>query len=81
MGLAPLLVEEIFQSLVRLNGELGLSLLVAEQNSAVALRHAHRASVLENGRVELSGTAADLRRRDDIKAFYLGQGSHVGARA
>jgi branched-chain amino acid transport system ATP-binding protein len=72
MGLAPLIVEDIFRALKRLNREEGLSILVAEQNSTVALRHADRASVLENGRVVLDGTAAELAARDDVKAFYLG---------
>lgn len=74
MGLAPLVVEGIFAALKRLNREEGLSILVAEQNSTVALRHADRASVLETGRTVLDGPAADLRDRDDIKAFYLGFG-------
>lgn len=72
MGLAPLVVESIFTSLVRLNAEEGLSLLVAEQNAALGLRHAHRAYVLENGKAVLNGDAAKLRERDDVKAFYLG---------
>jgi branched-chain amino acid transport system ATP-binding protein len=72
MGLAPLVVRIIFRALVRLNREEGLSVLVSEQNSAVALSHAHRAVVLENGVTVLSGTADELRRRDDIKSFYLG---------
>ncbi|MDR3515764.1 MAG: ABC transporter ATP-binding protein [Azospirillaceae bacterium] len=79
MGLAPLLVEAIFDALKALNREEGLSILVAEQNSAVALRHADRAVVLENGRTVLEGTAAELRERDDIKAFYLGFGVVDGA--
>lgn len=74
MGLAPLVVESIFAALKRLNRDEGLSILVAEQNSTVALRHADRASVLETGRTVLDGPAADLRERDDIKAFYLGFG-------
>lgn len=74
MGLAPLVVEDIFATLKRLNREEGLSILVAEQNSTVALRYADEATVLENGRAVLSGAAAELRERDDIKAFYLGQG-------
>ena len=74
MGLAPLVVEGIFDALKRLNREDGLSILVAEQNSTVALRHADRATVLENGRTVLDGPAADLRERGDIKAFYLGFG-------
>ena len=73
MGLAPLVVEAIFKTLKALNGVERLSILVAEQNSTVALRFADRATVLENGVDVLEGTAADLRRRDDIKSFYLGQ--------
>ena len=72
MGLAPLIVEEIFRALRRLNRDEGLSILVAEQNSAVALQYADRATVLENGVSVLEGTAAELRQRDDIKAYYLG---------
>lgn len=74
MGLAPLVVESIFAALKDLNREDRLSILVAEQNSTVALRHADRAVVLENGRTVLEGAAADLRDRDDVKAFYLGFG-------
>jgi branched-chain amino acid transport system ATP-binding protein len=72
MGLAPLIVQAIFQALTRLNREEGLSVLVSEQNAAVALSHAHRAVVLENGVSVLSGPAAELRCRDDIRSFYLG---------
>jgi len=55
-----------------LNREEGLAILLAEQNAAVALRHAHRAVVLENGKVSATGSAAALRCRDDIRAAYLG---------
>ena len=72
MGLAPRTVQEIFATLRRLNDTEGLSILVAEQNSTVALRTAHRAYVLEGGAVVLNDTAARLRARDDIRAFYLG---------
>ena len=72
MGLAPLVTEDIFQALDHLCREEGLSLLLAEQNAALSLRHAARAYVLENGRAVLEGEAAELRRRDDIQAFYLG---------
>lgn len=72
MGLAPLVVAEIFDALSRLNRETGLTILLAEQNSSVALRHAHHATVIENGRSTLSGRASDLAARDDIKASYLG---------
>lgn len=74
MGLAPLVVESIFAALKALNRDDGLSILVAEQNSTVALRHADRATVLENGRTVLEGAASELRERDDVKAFYLGFG-------
>ena len=76
MGLAPLVVQDIFQTLRKLNREAGLSILVAEQNSAVALKYADDATVLENGVTVLSGSAADLRQRDDVRAFYLGQRPH-----
>ncbi len=72
MGLAPKTVEDIFSVLSRLNKEENLSILVAEQNSTIALRHAHRAYVLEHGTVVLDDDAATLRERDDIKAVYLG---------
>ena len=72
MGLAPLVVAEIFEALAGLNRSTGLTLLVAEQNSAVALRHAHHATVIENGRSVLDGPAAELAARDDIRASYLG---------
>ncbi|GGO39109.1 ABC transporter ATP-binding protein [Gemmobacter aquaticus] len=75
MGLAPLVVTEIFEALTRLNVETGLTLLVAEQNSAVALKHAHNATVIENGRSVLQGRAADLAARSDIRDSYLGGAS------
>ncbi len=73
MGLAPIVVQDIFRALRRLNAEEGLSILVAEQNSAIALAYADRAVILENGRTVLEGTARDLRTRGDVRAFYLGQ--------
>lgn len=79
MGLAPMVVENIFETLKRLNREEGLTILVAEQNSTVALRYADEAAVLENGRAVLSGPASELRERADIKAFYLGQGAIAAA--
>jgi len=72
MGLAPLVVREIFEALKRLNRDEGLSILVAEQNSAIALKYADRATVLEHGRSVLEGRANELRARADIKDFYLG---------
>lgn len=75
MGLAPRVVQEIFQQLRKLNREEGLAILVAEQNSAVALQYADRATVLEAGRSVLSASAQALRERDDIRHFYFGQGT------
>jgi branched-chain amino acid transport system ATP-binding protein len=72
MGLAPRVVEEIFGVIRRLNRDDGVAILVAEQNSTVALRYAHRACVLEHGAIVLEDTAASLSQRDDVKAFYLG---------
>jgi branched-chain amino acid transport system ATP-binding protein len=73
MGLAPLILQDIFRTLKRLNEEEGLAILVAEQNSAVALAYAHRGVVLENGVSAHEEDAATLRSRDDMKDFYLGR--------
>jgi branched-chain amino acid transport system ATP-binding protein len=75
MGLAPQLVEEIFQIVARLNRDDGVSILLAEQNANVALRHAHYGYILENGRVVLDGVADALRGNPDVKEFYLGLGA------
>jgi branched-chain amino acid transport system ATP-binding protein len=72
MGLAPQLVEEIFQIVRRLNAEQGVSVLLAEQNTNMALKHATYGYILENGRVVLDGVAAELRENADVKEFYLG---------
>jgi branched-chain amino acid transport system ATP-binding protein len=77
MGLAPLLVQNIFRALKRLNQEEDLAILVAEQNSAVALAYAHRAVVLENGVSAHEEDAATLRARDGMKDFYLGRASRA----
>ncbi|MCF1432535.1 ATP-binding cassette domain-containing protein [Agrobacterium vitis] len=77
MGLAPIVVQDIFRTLRRLNREEGLSILVAEQNLAIALTYAHRATILENGKDVLTGTAREIRERDDVKSFYLGQNNRV----
>ena len=72
MGLAPQVVEEIFEILARLNREQGLSLLVAEQNINIALDYAQYAFVLENGRVVDEGSAAELAGREQMQNYYLG---------
>ncbi len=71
LGLSPLLAQEVAEALLRLNAE-GLSVLLVEQNAVLALAIAHRAYVLENGRVALQGAAADLRQDEAIKRVYLG---------
>ncbi|WJM94848.1 ABC transporter ATP-binding protein [Pseudomonas defluvii] len=72
MGLAPIIVEEIFDIVAQLNAQEGVSFLVAEQNINVALRHASYAYILENGRVVGEGAASELAAREDIQHFYLG---------
>ncbi|MCL3881991.1 ABC transporter ATP-binding protein [Marivita sp. GX14005] len=72
MGLAPQLVEQIFEIVKSVNENEGVSFLLAEQNTNVALRYAHQGYILENGRVVLDGPAADLRENQDVKEFYLG---------
>lgn len=72
MGLAPQLVEEIFGIVRDLNQKEGVSFLLAEQNTNVALRFAGYGYILENGRVVMDGPASDLRENPDVKEFYLG---------
>jgi len=72
MGLAPQLVEEIFEIVKDLNQKEGVSFLLAEQNTNMALRFADYGYILENGRVVMDGEAAKLRENDDVKEFYLG---------
>ena len=72
MGLAPQLVEEIFNIVKDLNQKEGVSFLLAEQNTNVALRFADFGYILENGRVVMDGPASELRENPDVKEFYLG---------
>lgn len=73
MGLAPLVVREIFRTLKHLSQQEGLSILVAEQNSAVALQYADHATVLDTGTTVLEGPAVQLRQRSDIQDSYFGE--------
>ncbi|MFL2655057.1 MAG: ABC transporter ATP-binding protein [Alphaproteobacteria bacterium] len=75
MGLAPQLVEEIFDIVDQLNKKEGVTFLLAEQNTNVALQHADYGYILENGRVVLDGDAKSLRDNEDVKEFYLGLSS------
>ena len=72
MGLAPQIVEEIFEIVRRLNAEEGVSFLVAEQNTNMALRYATYGYIMETGRIVMDGEAKMLRENEDVKEFYLG---------
>jgi len=74
MGLAPQLVEEIFDIVKQLNQDTGVSFLLAEQNTNIALRYATYGYILESGRVVLDGSGEELRDNADVKEFYLGTG-------
>jgi branched-chain amino acid transport system ATP-binding protein len=75
MGLAPQIVEEIFEIVQDLNAKERVSFLLAEQNTSVALRYASYGYILENGRVVMDGDASYLASNDDVKEFYLGLSS------
>jgi branched-chain amino acid transport system ATP-binding protein len=75
MGLAPQIVEEIFEIVRDLNAKEGVSFLLAEQNTMIALRYANYGYILENGRVVMDGAANDLATNEDVKEFYLGLSS------
>jgi len=72
LGLAPLLVEEIYNIIERFNTESGTSVLLVEQNVRIALSIAHTGYVMENGRIVLDGTADFLKNNEDVKEFYMG---------
>jgi branched-chain amino acid transport system ATP-binding protein len=74
-GLAPLVVEELLARLQRIRKDLGMTLLLVEQNAAVALDVADYAYVMENGRIVLDGTPQKLRGHQDVQEFYLGTGA------
>ncbi len=74
MGLAPQVVAEIFEIVRDLNRKEGVSILLAEQNTSVALRYADYGYILESGRIVMDGAASDLANNEDVKEFYLGVG-------
>ena len=74
MGLSPLLVKEVFGIIKRMNEELGISVLLVEQNANMALRAADYGYIMENGKIVLDGTAEELMNNEDVKEFYLGGG-------
>ncbi len=73
LGLAPIVVQEIFSIIKKINKERGTTILLIEQNANMALKVADKACVMETGRITLSGTGAELLANDDIKAAYLGK--------
>jgi branched-chain amino acid transport system ATP-binding protein len=75
MGLAPQIVQEVFEIVRDLNTKEQVTFLLAEQNTNMALRYADYGYILENGRVVMDGKAADLRENEDVKEFYLGVGA------
>jgi len=78
MGLAPQVVEEIFEIVRDLNARQGVSFLLAEQNTHMALRYATYGYILETGRVVMDGPAQSLRENEDVKEFYLGISENAG---
>jgi branched-chain amino acid transport system ATP-binding protein len=73
MGLSPLLVNEVFAIIRRLNRELGVTILLVEQNARIALQTADYGYIIERGKIVLDGTAQALASNEDVKEFYLGQ--------
>ncbi len=78
MGLAPQLVEEVFEIVRDLNTREKVTFLLAEQNTNMALRYADHGYILESGRIVMEGAAKDLRENEDVKEFYLGMGGSDG---
>ena len=74
MGLAPQIVEEVFEIIKDLNQKEGVTFLVAEQNTNMALQYADYGYIMESGRIVMDGAAAALRNNEDVKEFYLGMG-------
>ena len=74
MGLSPLLVKEVFGIIERLNKDLGITILLVEQNARLALNISSRSYIMENGKIVLEGLSKDLSNNEDVKEFYLGGG-------
>ena len=81
MGLAPMLIHEIFNIITRLNKEEKISILLVEQNAKLALNVAPYAYVMETGRIVMDDTAETLSENEDIKDFYLGLGDKGGRKS
>ncbi len=78
MGLAPQIVEEVFEIVKDLNSKEGVTFLVAEQNTNMALRYADYGYIMESGRIVMDGPAKELATNEDVKEFYLGTGGGDG---
>jgi branched-chain amino acid transport system ATP-binding protein len=81
LGLAPLVVKEIFTIIRRINEEQGTTILLVEQNARMALSIAHYGYVMENGKIVMEGPAAELAENPDVKEFYLGMGAEGTTRS
>ena len=81
LGLSPLLTREIFRIVERINRETGMSILVVEQNAAIALHTAHFGYIMELGRVVAAGSCAELLQKEDVREFYLGVSTPAVAEA
>ncbi|HPQ45380.1 MAG TPA: ABC transporter ATP-binding protein [Syntrophales bacterium] len=81
LGLAPLVVMEIFRIIERINREQGTTIILVEQNATMALQIAHYGYIMENGKIVMEGSSADLKENPDIKEFYLGMGTSGDAKS
>lgn len=75
MGLSPLMVKEVFSIIRQINRDLGVTILLVEQNARMALQAASSGYIMESGKVVLDGTAEELTNNEDVKEFYLGGGT------
>ncbi len=73
LGIAPILVKTIFEKIVEINRALGMTILLVEQNAHLALKIAHRAYVMETGRIVIDGNAADIATNEEVRKAYLGE--------
>jgi len=72
LGLAPLLVKEIFENVTRINQEMDTTLLIVEQNAKIALEISNYAYIMESGKIVLEGPSQELKNNPDVKEFYMG---------
>jgi branched-chain amino acid transport system ATP-binding protein len=81
LGLAPLVVKEIFKIIQRINEEQGTTIILVEQNANMALQIAHYGYVMENGKIVMEGRADELKKNPDVREFYLGMGASGAAKS